>query len=453
MMNTEACTTGNRHRWHKRAALVLAFGFAAAGVAASPAAAQDADEQVDTSATVGGTATAPIIECGWALNDYDHDWGTGMDYGLDDDPLQLPSPAYPCVQNGDTATQPQNARHMIQVVPNAHDDPTEAYVELWGAVTSNNPSATGVFFDVFHPDGTHKVQIDGTRYADSSAALRDRCYGPTGMFQAAMDNGEMTQGARDTIIDECRNQTKSLWYGAFGISKHQPYGEYKVEVHAYVAGGTETVLTYYIDVLPFYHLEKDFTSINFGPVAANSHYWQPTGGDFNWDGTDNAANQKSSVRNTGNAGVGLSVRFASLCLTTADSCSDNKRIDHFDAKFGKHIDNLQNMGHESLATALESDQSTDAMPALPGQWYDFDDTEYRVLCPNDVGKIEFSIWTELIPNGTYTAPNGIGLLARPVGTADGPDICPTDDGSEYFANGYTGVTPWSNDHWPAPAPV
>jgi hypothetical protein len=395
----------------------LGLGFAAVGVTASPAA---ADDSIDTSANVGGgSSAAPIIECGWALNDANHNWLDLMQYGDDDDPARGPNPSFPCVQSGDTAAQVQDARNMIQVRPNAHDDPTKAYVELWGAVTSNNAAGTGVYFDVYHPDGSFKVQIDGSKYADSSLELRDNCVGPAGMFGSATNSGQMTQSARDTIISECQNQQKSLWYGAFGISKHQPYGQYRIEVHAYVAGGSESVLTYYIDVLPFYQLETDFTSINFGPVVQNSHYWQPTQGDFVWDGTDNVANQATSVRNTGNAGIGLSVRFASLCRDQSPSCTDDKRIDHFDAKFGKNLNNLQSMGNVSLATALVSDLASTAKPAPPGAWYPFDDTQYRVLCPNDIGKIEFSIWTENIQGGVgaagaYSATNGIGAASQPV---------------------------------------
>jgi hypothetical protein len=50
-----------------------------------------------------------------------------------------------------------------------------------------------------------------------------------------------------------------------------------------------------------------------------------------------------------------------------------------------------------------------------------------------------------IQAGTYSAiPNGIGLRARP--NAE----CATDDGSVYLANGYTGNTPTSNEHWSVP---
>ena len=116
---------------------------------------------------------------------------------------------------------------------------------------------------------------------------------------------------------------------------------------------------------------------------------------------------------------------------------------HFDAKFGKVIAGMQSMGHTGLASALESNLTSTAKPAPYGNWYSFDNDINRTLCPNDVAKIEFSSYTENIQGGTYTAiPNGIGLRARPNA------ICPTDTGSVYMANGYTGSTPSSNKHWP-----
>ena len=420
--------------------IAIAVGLFAAGLATAPTAL--AQSEVDTSAEVGGGTDAPTIECSWALNDTNHDWGDLMNYGPDDAPGNLAG--FPCVADGDAATQPDGAFPTIQVRPNASDSPTEAYVELWAAVSSNNPAATVVYFDVDHPDGTQKTQVEATRYADSS--LPGQCVGPTGMFDAAAGNGLLTAQARTNIISECMYQQKGLYYAAFGISKHQPHGVYNIEVHAANAGGAEATLNYGIEVLSFYQLEKDFTAIGFGPVTANSHFWQQQSGDFNWDGADNGGNQASTVRNTGNAGIGLSVRFASMCLVgTANpsptGCTDAKRIDHFDAKFGaREIANMQAIGSTDLATSLVSDLASTVNPAPPGAWYDFDDDPGRVLCPNDVGKVEFSIWTEGIQAGIYEAPGGIGLMARPV------PACPTDQGSVYLANGYSGDTPISNDH-------
>jgi hypothetical protein len=436
--------------WRRRLALFGGVALLASLATVSTGAAQD--EQADTSATVGGGATPPTIECGWALNDVDHNWASApeMTYGQDD---SLASAGSPCVASGNVATMPNPYPvPVISVKPNAHDEPTQAYVELWGAVTSNNLAGLHVYFDVWHPDGTHKVQIDAARYADRNTSAR--CGGPTGMFTASETTGQLTHQAVLNIQAECVNQQKSLWYAAFGISKHQPYGLYRIDLTAANAGGAAVVQTFYIEVLSFYQLEKDFTSVNFGPVGPNAHFWQPTAGDFIWDGTDNAANQHTSVRNTGNAGIGIDLRFHSLCLTTAPvsptGCTDDKRIDHFDAKFGTTIASLEALGEGGLALALTSDLASTAKPAPAGPLYSFTDTGTgQTLCPNDVGKIEFSIYTENIQAGTYAASPGIQIIADP-----NPN-CPTDLGGVYDptpgpGNGYQAapVTPAVSGYWP-----
>jgi hypothetical protein len=331
------------------------------------------------------------------------------------------------------------------VQPNAHDEPTQAYVELWAAITAPTANALA-YFDVYHPDGTFKVQVDATRYADQYHPARCNDIGVTSpMFAAAQATGQMTAAAAENIKNECMFQQKGLWYGAFGISKHQPYGLYTIVLHAAVVGGGESTLSYTISVKSFYQLEKDFTSINFGGVAPNTHSFQPTAGDLIWDGANNAANQATSLRNTGNAGIALNTQFASMCLTVAASSSNDKRIDHFDAKFGKSLPGLQSIGNGGLATALVSNLASVAKPAPLGPVYNeanggFDNDLQRTLCPNDVGKIEFSLWTENIQAGNYTAsPIGIRLSARP------NPICPTDLMHVY---NFTEPTPTSSNHHP-----
>jgi hypothetical protein len=400
-----------------------------------------------TGATVGGSVTAPTIECAWALNDANHDWANRMQYGNDDTPTV--GAGSPCVDNlagaAKMTSNPYTTK-VIDVKPNAHDLPTQQYVELWGGVTSNNANPI-VYFDVFHPDGTLKVQIDASKYADSSKPAN--CEGPAGMFAAAQITGQLTSAATANMIAECQFQQKSLWYGAFGISKHQPNGMYKVDVHAAAAGGAESVQTFFVNVQGFMNLEKDFTNVNFGSVGPNSHYTQVGTGNFNFEGADLAGNQLTSVRNTGNTGVALGVKFASMCLASAASCTEDKRIDHFDAKFGVGVlPNLQTLGNTNLATALLSDLASSAKPAPLGPQNDFDLNIKRTLCPNDVGKLEFSIWTENIQAGTYNSGSGAGiqLVARP------NPICPTDDGKVYPANLGTPqfgnpITPISATHW------
>jgi hypothetical protein len=444
---------------------LLAGGFAV------PATAQSLNSttggNATTGATVGSGTTAPIIECAWALNDYNHNWNTTtaaprrMQYGNDDSPSV--GAGSPCVDDGfgqaKMTSNPYTTK-VIDVKPNAHDEPSEQFVELWGGITSNNQNPS-VYFDVYHPDGTLKKQIDAAKYA--SAALDDEenpvCDGPPGMFAAANATGQITYGAQSNMIGECRFQQKSFWYAAFGISKHQPNGLYRVVLTAAAAGGLKSTQTIYINVQGFMNLEKDFTNVSFGSVGINSHYTQNGTGNFNFEGADLPGNQMTSVRNTGNTGVALGVRFASMCLTTAASCSDAKRIDHFDAKFGVGIlPNLQSLGDTSLATALLSYNDpaipggpnflTDTLPAALGPQHNFDLDIKRTLCPNDVGKLEFSIWTENIEGGNYDSGNatGIQLVARP------NPICLTDQGKVYPANLGTPQfgnppTPFSSTHW------
>jgi hypothetical protein len=429
----------------------LAIAAAAlVGGLASPAAAQDAT----SGATVGGGGGTPIIECGWALNDTDHNWTSTpkMQYGQDDSAL---NPGAPCVASGDVATMPDGsaANPMIHVLPNPDDNPSQAFVELWGAVTSSVASPI-VYWDVFHPgaandgSGSFKVQIDGTKFASSSTP--DNCYGPQNsgaagpMWSAAVATGQVTSQAAANMIAECRFQTKKLFYGAFGISKHQPYGIYKIVMHAANPGGGEDTLTYYIQVLPFINLVKDFTNVDFGSVLPNSHSWQlAPGGDFVFGPTG------TSVKNLGNQGAGLGVQFTSMCLTSTPvgptGCTDDKRIDHFDVKFGTAIANLQSIGDVSLATSIPSDLSSSAKPAPFGAQVNFDNDRFRTLCPNDIGKIEFSIWTENIQAGTYQG------AIRVVAWYNAANRCATDVGEPYPVNN-TGSdtmppTPTSNTHW------
>ncbi len=407
-------------------------------------------------ANVGGNATAPRIECAWALNDSDKTWASApkMQYGLDDTPSA--TPGSPCQASGEEAAMPSTVTApLIHVKPNAHDEPTEQYVELWGAVdtATDNPV---VYFDVYHPDGTKKTQIDATKYA-SEANQGSGCTGPAGMFAAAVSTGQLTSTAASNIQVECATQSKQLWYGAFGISKHQPWGLYRVTLTAAASGGQESQLTFSIYVQPFSNLEKDFTTINFGNVGANRHI-QTTSGNFNFESSNQAGNQLFSVRNTGNAGIALGVRFASLCRDSfADGpieCTDSKRIDHFDAKFGVgDSTNLQSLGNVSLALSIPSDLSSSAKPAPLGAEVQFDSSYGRTLCPNDVGKMEFSIWTETVPGDGYSAVTGVQVVGR------ANPICITDNydghaGAPYTANRGTPqfgnpITPISNSHWPA----
>ncbi len=427
-------------------ALLLGGGFASTPVFAA--------DSASTGASVGGSINAPKIECAWALPDANKSWtgDTKMQYLDDDTPLV--GAGSPCVATDDgteEATMPTEYNtQLIDIQPNAHDLPTQAYVELWGAIDTSTAAAR-VYFDVYHPDGSQKTQIDASKFASSRTP--GKCSGPRGMFGAAQSTGQLTSGAVAAIQAECQTQTKQLYYGAFGISKHQPWGRYKIVMSAFASGTKTSTMTFYIYVLPFSNFEKDFTSVQFGEVQPDAHIETGTG-NFTFDGVDTPGNQAFSVRNTGNAGIGLGVRFASMCLDSlpdnAVSCTDLKRIDHFDAKFGVGTTlNLQSIGG-TLRSSVPSNLASEAKPAPFGAVAQFDNSIKRTLCPNDVGKLEFSIYTEGIQIGSYSAANGIQLVYRTL--AEPSSQCPTDNGSVYpsnrgFPTSLLGPTPKSTDHW------
>ena len=372
-----------------------------------------------------------------------------MNYGQDDNPDA--TPFLPCrgtgtaAQSGAAEMTSDASTILVHVKPNAHDEPSEKYVELWGAVKSNNPGVR-VYFDVYHPDGFLKKQVDATKYASQETpALKARCVGPAGMYNAAQATGQLDARAVANMTRECQYESKLLFYGAFGISKHQPWGKYTIVMSAFNPDGKTVTKTFAIWVMPFMNLEKDFTTVDFGVIRSSDHFNQTTDGDFVF-----GADTGSSIRNTGNQGMAIGLRFSSLCLVGAASCTNDKRIDKFDAKFGVGIaDNLEYKG-VPLANAMESDTASDALPAPYGPQYNFDDTFARTLCPNDVGKIEFSIYTETIQTGTYASENGIQIVAR-----DNKALkrCPTDNGSPYIANRGLPLfvypdTPVSAKHWP-----
>lgn len=456
-------------------AAIGGFSLLAGALLAGPATAQSTSSSVgvSTGAVVGGDATPPVIECGWALTDANSRWVKAdtdplMNYGQDDNPDARPLDGEgvvtpPCKGTGTAdnsgAAEMKSDENtiLVHVKPNAHDEPSEKYVELWGGVKSNN-FGVKVYFDVYHPDGTLKKQIDARKYASrETPALKARCVGPAGMYNAAQATGQLNLRAVANMTRECQDQQKILFYGAFGISKHQPWGKYKIIMRAFNPNGAQVTQTFAIWVIPFLNLEKDFDTVDFGKIYSNDHFNQVTSGDFVYG--DNLGpvilgkpSSQSSIRNTGNAGMSIGLRFSSLCLVGAASCTGDKRVDEFDAKFGVgSSDNLQYLG-EPRGDALRSNLNSDALPAPYGDQYNFDDTFARTLCPNDVGKIEFSIWTGALQTGEYTSPNGIQIVARNNRDAK---RCPTDVGSVYVAN--RGLpqfgnppTPTSTTHWPFP---
>jgi hypothetical protein len=492
--------------------LAFVLALVASLMAAIPAASASVTIGVGTDAGTtadvsNGTAGTPNIECIWLLPDYDGPEGgdnftdpapgEGMDYGPDDssksplgtgddctaDPALAAGTFGPAIQN-DAGTE-----SLIQVMPNAHDrcayqrgtpaydDPDHAFdclqhIEVWAAVDEASPGNTLVLADVYHPDLTLKVNIVMTRLdaynGDVVGQYGQGCTFPAGMEEAATAlTGQVTTAAFDNMKWECREQSKAFFYGAFDLSKHQPWGKYDIVVTAETIGGGIDTQSAKFYVLPFTQLEKDFASVSFGSISAGSaiepaHGFSQPAGDFVWDGVDNASGtNKTTIRNVGNAGAQVGVWFDPLCYNgILLNCKDDvKRIDKFDAKFGAYQGtsaqstliaygyDFYGVGNDAPYMAWMNDAHYQDL-----RWFDDGDKFEATLCPNQVGKIEFSLWTTGIRQGSYSgvaadgSPGGIHLETQSAYNTSTGSSCPTDHGKAEAPHltglAYTGY--WGN---------
>jgi len=354
-------------------------------------------QEVDTNAVVTGVGVPPNIECKWELPDmqvgvtdttypdpdmqYQLDATTGA-HVHDDDMAVVPSvsPACALPTSGVGApTQPNGVHNMIQVVPVPQDLPEERQIQLWMAVDHPNgiSNISDVFWQVFHPDGSEKVQVHGTKIPQAACdpALGDSAAVGL-MFEAAVHTGQVSAAAVDDVNygmnAKCLEGVKAIYYASFDLSKHQPCGEYKIDATALNLTGMPTTLTNYIDVECVFYLKIDFDQVNWGAVTPG--YGSVVAGDLIWDvPADNAP----TVRNVGNDGMGLSLIFSKMV-----GASFGKEIIAFDACYGKTPSTLQCIGTD---------------PLKPWEWIQagvltpFDNAPERVLCSDEDAKLDLSI--------------------------------------------------------------
>ena len=362
-------------------------------------------EDVPASAGVTSSGVQPHIECKWELPDV-NSGSEGIQYGQDNEPAINPN--FPCNRGeGGVGVKPQQAdgvKNVIQVVPNAEDLPEARRIENWAAVDHPNgvDEIDDVFWKVFHPDGSFKIQIHGTRVEGPNEGIRwvngyegdDNADNPNDynledlggynasgtMFWAAGGvTGQITQDAIHAddwgMLDLIRQRQKDLWYADWQIHKEQLCGEYFIEVTA-VANGEIGTLTNTLDIICFYNLEIDFETVNWGTITPGGSKVLP--GDTNFGSSD-----FPTVKNTGNSGMQVGVHFTKLLQVGVPG---PKEITVFDAAFGKS------------ASVLEW---IDPIPAEQNTWFN-NESLNQVLCANEVGKLDLSIHPpEVIPSGSY----------------------------------------------------
>jgi hypothetical protein len=429
--------------------------------------------QVPEQATVSGGDSMPRIECGWALPDENASGGaetsnsntsapnyTGPN-GTDtppslsgpdafeyytaapfDDSAQTPTDSAgnsvtPCQlgytgsPNPGSPTQANGDMHMIQVLPNADDQPAQRRIELWSAVddTQGVSNIAKVYWDVYHGDGSLKVEVQGVQ--DTT------CFGPYGtsttndpMFTAAVGTGQLANSAvndpNNGIIALCNEGVKQLWHNAFTVSKDQPNGQYKVVETAVDKSGSSVQLTYFIDIIPFFDLAIDFNNVNYGTISANQS--STVAGDVVWNPPNDT---RPSVTNRGNSGEQIGLIWSPMIGAAYGKC-----INNFDASLGTYGPSGEspalNPALLQKITGTAVCPSTSPGANSPTVW--FNGSGSQLICPNDIAKLDLSIDPEL-STGAVPADNYSGTVTVVAkGSTPGSGGCPTDAGSVYTPN-------------------
>ncbi|MEZ5176404.1 MAG: hypothetical protein R2823_09400 [Acidimicrobiia bacterium] len=376
-----------KKKWSARFGVFAVFAMLATMLVVVPAAA----DPVDTGADIGGDGLNPEIVCKWELPDRDGNWNNGMQYSDDDAPNN--DAGFPC-HGEDPNMQYEQGWEVIQVKANAEDEPTEQWIELWSAVRgSTSVSAVdSVFWKIYHPDESLKIQVHGEHSDRSPQELGASFNQGTGewnvsqgsmWYAASNQTGQIhptTISSQQGIIARAVQNDLWLYEGAFGLSKHQPCGLYRVDNYATYLGFT-TMTTNNINVLCFVQLEADFDSVNWESVTPGSTDW--VYGDLIFD--EGGQSPWPTVKNTGSGAMTLGIEFTPMYWEDEVEPT-TKKITEFDGAFGINPDFLEYRD-----------------PIVAGQEAHFGREYYQVLCANEVGKLDLSIHPPVgLPGGHYS---------------------------------------------------
>jgi hypothetical protein len=335
-----------------------------------------------------------------------------------------------------------------------------------------------VFYKVYHPDGSFKIQVVGTKVPSGGGSCQAPGTSPAGQSPSVAGDmmvdagpvtynanpnqtkplqgtGQLSQGAIDQIIALCRQGVKGLWYGTFDLHKFQQCGEYRVETWVTSAFGPTTTLTYYFNVPCIIKLEIDFRCLQWPaltPGQTNFIAGDNVFGDNdpNFPPLGNAGVcHNPTAKNTGNSGMGVKVDFEDLVQCSTDpngtcvpgSVPGAKHITDFDACFGRSPETIVCIDPVPAGTPTPPcllddgiDQNTggpgpNPTPGCHDKSFTFNgdtnvgQTYNQVLCANIPGKLDFSVHPPSgLPPGKYTGGASItgipssNTIGNPSGT-------------------------------------
>jgi hypothetical protein len=238
------------------------------------------DEEVDTSAKVGGAGSAPFICAKFETPDDSVDAGT-------------------------------------QILPNAGmDKVVKFYVVLGDPNTVDDIASVDV--TVFYPDGTEKFQLRAIRGTwtlipwDGLIDMDGDCAGDTAVADAMADldaQGRIAYGpgqTLDTVLYDLEKGKQLLIELVGSMDYHQPSADYTVEAKGTDKGGnTGEGLTNTFFYMSIVALKIDFDRIDFGTL--NIDDWNIVYGD-----ADMATPNRPTVQNIGNDPARLVVHATPL---------------------------------------------------------------------------------------------------------------------------------------------
>jgi len=254
----------------------------------------------------------------------------------------------------------------------------ERNVTNYMVVTDPNGRAdiNDVFVDVYHPDGSFKLQSHGekvTSDTEIAAALAE-----------AVATGELTAAESAALADEIGNlQTAYMYKTVFPMNSCQYHGIYKVEARAVDKVGGMSLVTP-ISTCTFEWvmtkvLARDFSSVDYGAITLGSEKVVP--GNFVMESGQNSATP--TIHNQGNVDLAITLNFSPMVRSEAPV----KTITHFDAKL--HVPNADG----SITGIGESiDPITAGTPV----------TFTTPLIPCHPSKLNFSVHADTQPSGTYS---------------------------------------------------
>ena len=277
----------------------------------------------------------------------------------------------PCdISTHEEPDQPDGVRHAIQVVPNPGDEPEQRRIELWLAAShpDGNGAIGSAFWVVYRPDGSQMAVVPGAPVSSSDCDGRGHGrHRPGSMFDAAASTGQLSRRAVDDehkgVHGRCHAGRAAVYRGEFRLSVSEPCGEYRVDAVAVSTGGAPAQLTNYIDVLCVFALKIDFRSVDWGDITPGER--DVVAGDTQFRPRTDIA---PTVKNAGNDGMGLRIRFSPLRSTPGF------RIDEFDACFGRSDASLQCID-----------------PIAAGAATSFDRDPARVLCGNERARLDLGM--------------------------------------------------------------